>query len=193
VLKRASRRCELCGISADIKAIEVDHIEPSVHGGSDEIANLQALCYSCNASKRDRDNTDFRDISKSYQTRETACVFCNMVAARVVAENHLCIATRDLYPVSDGHTLIMPKRHVGSYFELRQPEINAITALLQGQRKALLEADRSICSFNIGVNDGPAAGQTIPHCHVHLIPRRAGDVEDPRGGVRGVIPGKQKY
>jgi ATP adenylyltransferase len=193
VLKRASFRCELCGISADIKAIEVDHIEPSNHGGTDDIENLQALCYSCNASKRDRDNTDFRDISKSYQIRENTCVFCNLADARVVAENHLCIATRDLYPVSNGHTLVMPKRHVGSYFELRQPEINAITALLEGQRKALQEADPSISSFNIGVNDGPAAGQTIPHCHVHLIPRRAGDVEDPRGGVRGVIPGKQKY
>lgn len=193
VLKRASFRCELCGISAEDKAIEVDHIEPSNHGGSDDIANLQALCYSCNASKRDRDNTDFRGIGKSYEARVSMCVFCNLAAERVVAETTLCIATRDLYPVSNGHTLIMPKRHVGSYFELRQPEINAITALLEAQRKALLEADSSISSFNIGVNDGPAAGQTIPHCHVHLIPRRAGDVEDARGGVRGVIPSKQKY
>jgi ATP adenylyltransferase len=193
VLKRASFRCELCGISAEDKAIEVDHIEPSNHGGADDISNLQALCYSCNASKRDRDNTDFRGVGKSYEARESTCVFCSLAAERVVAENHLCIATRDLYPVSDGHTLIMPRRHVGSYFELRQPEINAITALLEGQRKALLEADPSISSFNIGVNDGPAAGQTIPHCHVHLIPRRAGDVDDPRGGVRGVIPGKQQY
>jgi diadenosine tetraphosphate (Ap4A) HIT family hydrolase/5-methylcytosine-specific restriction endonuclease McrA len=193
VLKRASFRCELCGISAEDKAIEVDHIEPKNHGGTDEIENLQALCYSCNASKRDRDNTDFRDIRESYNTRDGECVFCNLAADRIVAETSLCIVTRDLYPVSSGHTLIMPRRHVGSYFELRQPEINSITALLESQRNALLEKDASISSFNIGVNDGPAAGQTIPHCHIHLIPRRVGDVEDPRGGVRGVMPHKQKY
>jgi diadenosine tetraphosphate (Ap4A) HIT family hydrolase/5-methylcytosine-specific restriction endonuclease McrA len=193
VLKRASSRCELCGTSNEEKAIEVDHIEPKNHGGTDDIDNLQALCYSCNASKRDRDNTDFRDIRQLYDARNAECLFCNLTPARIVAENSLCIVTRDLYPVSDGHTLIMPRRHVGSYFELRQPEINSITALLKIQRKALLDEDASISSFNIGVNDGPTAGQTIPHCHIHLIPRRVGDIKDPRGGVRGVIPEKQKY
>ncbi len=193
VLKRASFRCELCGVSAEDKALEVDHIEPSNHGGSDDIENLQALCYSCNASKRDRDNTDFRGLRHHYELRDQGCTFCILPPARIVADKSLAVVIRDLYPVTEGHTLIIPKRHVASYFELRQPEINAITALIGSQRQHLVDADPSILSFNIGVNDGPEAGQTIAHCHVHLIPRRRGDMEDPRGGVRGVIPEKQKY
>lgn len=89
--------------------------------------------------------------------------------------------------------MVIPKRHVADYFDLYQPELNAINQLLAKIKDELTVADASITGFNIGINSGQSAGQTIFHCHVHLIPRRDGDVEDPRGGVRGVIAAKQKY
>jgi diadenosine tetraphosphate (Ap4A) HIT family hydrolase len=116
-----------------------------------------------------------------------------MPQARIVAENELAFAVSDLYPVTEGHTLVIPKRHIGSYFALYQPELNAVNQLLQGHQEAIRQADTSVVAFNIGVNDGIEAGQTIGHCHVHLIPRRRGDMTDPRGGVRGVIPEKRIY
>lgn len=100
---------------------------------------------------------------------------------------------RDAYPVTAGHTLVIPKRHVADYFDLYQPERNAIDAMLQEQRALLLSGDNSVTGFNVGINAGTSAGQTIFHVHVHLIPRRDGDVAEPRGGVRGVIPSKQRY
>ncbi len=92
VLKRAKFRCELCGISADQKALEVDHILPRNSGGTDDLSNLQALCYSCNSMKRDRDDTDFRAISQSYEQREKACIFCEIGSDRIIASNELCYA-----------------------------------------------------------------------------------------------------
>ena len=193
VLKRAKFRCELCGISADEKALEVDHILPRNNGGSDDLSNLQALCYSHNAMKRDRDSSDFRSIRNSYNHREANCAFCQLTASRVIAENELAIAFRDLYPVTENHTLVIPKRHVADYFNLYQPECNAIQSLLDEQRTLIILNDSSVSGFNIGVNAGASAGQTVFHCHFHLIPRRQVDMADPRGGVRGVIPEKQHY
>jgi diadenosine tetraphosphate (Ap4A) HIT family hydrolase/5-methylcytosine-specific restriction endonuclease McrA len=193
ILKRAKFRCELCGISADEKALEVDHILPRNLGGSDEEHNLQALCYSCNATKRDRDNTDFRGMATAYASRSEGCAFCELPPERIVAENELALAFRDGFPVTEHHTLIIPKRHVSDYFDLFQPERNAMQALMEQQRALVLQSDPSVTAFNVGINAGADAGQTIFHCHMHLIPRRKGDVEEPRGGVRGVIPAKQKY
>lgn len=193
VLKRAKYRCELCGISARDKALEVDHIVPRNHGGSDKLSNLQALCYSCNATKRDRDDTDFRGIAEAYEVRQVGCAFCELPKDRVVEENELAVAFRDGFPVTGLHTLVIPKRHVADHFDLFQPEKNAVQALLESQRAVILELDQKVTGFNIGINSGEDAGQTIFHCHTHLIPRREGDVAEPRGGVRGVIPEKQKY
>jgi diadenosine tetraphosphate (Ap4A) HIT family hydrolase len=109
-----------------------------------------------------------------------------------VAENALALVLRDLYPVSPGHTLIIPRRHVGSFFELNGDERQAIFELLARQKVALEQEFRPD-SWNIGINDGPEAGQTVPHCHLHLIPRYRGDVEDPRGGVRWVIRKLARY
>jgi ATP adenylyltransferase len=109
------------------------------------------------------------------------------------AENTLCYAIRDGFPVTHLHTLIIPKRHVAEYFDLYQPELNAVHALLGNQRAKILAIDPTVTGFNVGINSGKDAGQTIFHVHVHLIPRRDGDVADPTGGVRGVIPKKQKY
>jgi diadenosine tetraphosphate (Ap4A) HIT family hydrolase len=193
VLKRANYRCELCGISADEKALEVDHITPKNKMGEDTINNFQALCYTCNSQKRDLDDTDFREIKHSYELRDPGCVFCTIPEGRIKFENNLSIAFHDNYPVTKGHMLIIPRRHVAEYFDLYQAEINAIHELLLKAKQELLLIDPSITGFNIGINNGKVAGQTVFHCHVHLIPRRNGDVEDPTGGVRNVIPGKGRY
>jgi ATP adenylyltransferase len=193
VLKRAKHRCELCGISASEKALEVDHILPRNSGGSDDISNLQALCYSCNAMKRDRDDTDFRQVAESYKHRESGCLFCEIEKGRVIAENELAYAIRDGFPVTDLHTLIIPKRHVHDYFGLAQPEVNATNQLIASFKKDIEGVDKAVTGFNIGMNSGQSAGQTIFHCHIHLIPRRDGDIANPRGGVRHVISGKGLY
>ena len=193
VLKRAKFRCELCGVSAENKALEVDHILPRNHQGTDDLSNLQSLCYSCNAMKRDRDDADFRGVADSYKHREEGCIFCQVDAEKTITDNELCYAVRDNYPVTPLHTLVIPKRHVADYFELYQPELNAVIALLSKLKADIIATDTTVTGFNVGVNAGASAGQTIFHCHIHLIPRRDGDVANPRGGVRGVMPGKQSY
>jgi diadenosine tetraphosphate (Ap4A) HIT family hydrolase len=193
VLKRAKHRCELCGAHEDQAALHVDHIVPRAKGGSDDLSNFQTLCVTCNTNKRDRDDTDFRDVLASYGVRDEACLFCRIDAERILAENALCYAIRDGFPVTPMHILVIPKRHVADYFDLYQPELNAIQSMLRAQREQILAADPAVTGFNVGINAGAEAGQTIFRVHVHLIPRREGDVADPRGGVRGVIPGKQRY
>jgi diadenosine tetraphosphate (Ap4A) HIT family hydrolase len=100
---------------------------------------------------------------------------------------------RDGFPVTPLHTLIIPKRHVLDYFGLHTPEVVGLNHLLLAQKDLLLIEDRTIDGFNIGMNCGETAGQSVWHCHMHLIPRRKGDVDKPRGGVRHVIPGKGFY
>ena len=121
------------------------------------------------------------------------CIFCNIEKSRIVIENGLAILFYDSFPVTEGHSLIIPKRHIADYFSLTGEELRAVHELINLQSERLMEGDKSIKGFNIGTNAGKAAGQTVMHCHIHLIPRREGDCEDPRGGVRGVIPGKMKY
>ena len=121
------------------------------------------------------------------------CVFCSLDPHQVVRQNSLALAFRDRYPVTEGHTLVIPKRHVADIFDLDGEEAAAVVALLAEERQALQACDPNIQGFNVGANAGAAAGQTVFHCHVHLIPRRNGDVPDPRGGVRHVIPGKGNY
>ena len=121
------------------------------------------------------------------------CLFCNIPQDRVIAENSIAYAITDEFPVTEGHTLVIPKNHVDEYFGLSIEELLGCDNLLKSVRRDLLLADNSIKGFNIGMNSGAVAGQTIFHCHIHLIPRRKGDVNDPRGGVRNVIPGKGLY
>ena len=193
ILKKAKFRCQLCGVPADQKALEVDHIKPRNFGGDDSQNNLQALCYSCNAMKRDRDDTDFRSVKSSYDDRMDGCIFCEVSDDKIIMQNELAYVILDTYPVTAQHSLIIPKRHVEDYFSLYQPELNAIQQLLEERRKTIIQNDNTVTGFNIGNNIGEDAGQTIMHCHTHLIPRRKGDVEEPRGGVRGVIADKQNY
>jgi ATP adenylyltransferase len=193
ILKAAQFRCELCGVPADEKALEVDHIVPRNNGGSDDITNLQALCYSCNSMKRDRDSTDFRKVRESYSIRETNCLFCEIPSQRVVSSNELAYTVEDAYAVTPMHALVIPKRHVATYFDLGRPEINACNLLLEEIRTRVTKSDPAVAGFNIGMNCGEVAGQSIFHCHIHVIPRRHGDVDNPRGGVRHLIPGKGNY
>lgn len=193
VLKRARFRCELCGISASEKALEVDHIIPRSYGGQDDISNFQSLCYTCNSTKSNKDDADLRGICDSYKHREKDCLFCGIHKDRIIEENELAYVIRDGFPVTDYHSLIIPKRHVPTYFELGQAEINSINQLLLSAKQSIESVDPKVTGFNIGINSGESAGQTVFHCHVHLIPRRLGDVKEPRGGVRGVIPDKQTY
>ena len=123
----------------------------------------------------------------------TDCIFCSIDQSRVIANNDLAYAIHDGFPVTEGHTLVIPVRHVEDYFGLTQEELLACDQLLRMLKAQIQEQDSSVVGFNIGMNAGEAAGQTIFHCHTHLIPRRVGDVEQPRGGVRHLIPGKGSY
>ena len=121
------------------------------------------------------------------------CLFCNSKISGVVHENDLAYASYDTYPVSEFHCLIIPKRHVIDYFELTDEELVACNDLIKVIKEEVLFKDKNVKAFNIGTNIGKIAGQSIMHCHIHLIPRREGDVENPQGGVRSVIPQKQHY
>jgi ATP adenylyltransferase len=121
------------------------------------------------------------------------CLFCNTDPDRVIASNELAYVIKDGFPVTEGHALVIPKRHAKDYFGLTEEEVTSCTDLLHLVREQLLAQDHSITGFNIGMNAGESAGQTIFHCHIHLIPRRNGDVEEPRGGIRHTIPGKGSY
>jgi diadenosine tetraphosphate (Ap4A) HIT family hydrolase len=122
----------------------------------------------------------------------TPCPFCTLANERIVASNELAVVIRDGFPVSPGHTLVVPKRHVASWFDVTPEEQLAIMSLL-AQAKQHLDAEHAPAGYNIGINDGPAAGQTVRHLHLHLIPRYDGDTEDPRGGVRWVFPHRAAY
>lgn len=124
---------------------------------------------------------------------EKECIFCNLNPNReIIAQNDLALAFFDVFPVNPGHALIIPKRHVADYFDLTEDEVAAMQALLR-EVKAIVEKRFNPDGYNIGVNVNAAAGQSVFHVHMHLIPRYKGDVENPKGGVRGVIPSKQKY
>ena len=143
--------------------------------------------------KRDRDDTDFRAIRESYKVRASGCLFCEISEKRIILENELAYAVHDGFPVTPLHSLVIPKRHVVDYFGLSRPEVNACDSLIKTMRGQIQELDGTVSAFNIGMNAGEDAGQSVFHCHIHLIPRRSGDVDRPRGGVRNTIPGKGNY
>ena len=124
---------------------------------------------------------------------DPSCLFCAIPRERVIAENELAYAIRDGFPVTPLHTLVIPKRHVEDFFGVTDKELLACRRLLLDLQNAIQAEDPSVTGFNIGMNAGADAGQTVFHCHIHLIPRRTGDVENPRGGVRHLIPGKGYY
>ena len=121
------------------------------------------------------------------------CLFCNSKSSGIVHENELAYASYDTYPVSTFHCLIIPKRHIKDYFDLTNDELVACNNLIKIVKNEIIEKDNTVEAFNIGTNVGKISGQSIMHCHIHVIPRRKGDVENPQGGVRAVIPKNQHY
>ena len=121
------------------------------------------------------------------------CIFCSVKKHEIIYENDYAFVSYDSYPVSKFHSLIIPKRHIKNFFDLNEKELNACNELIKKIKLKIENDDNLVEGFNLGTNAGSVAGQTIMHCHIHLIPRRKGDVENPQGGVRGVIPLKQHY
>ena len=121
------------------------------------------------------------------------CLFCNIHSEGIELENKLAYASYDSYPVSKFHCLIIPKRHIKNYFELTKNELVACDQLIKIIKNEILKNDHKVKGFNLGTNIGKVSGQSIMHCHIHLIPRRENDVQNPQGGVRSVIPLKQHY
>ena len=192
VKERAKFRCELCGISGSEKRLDVDHIVPVNKGGKTVIENLQALCRTCNSQKRDTSSIDYRLWSGMYEQRDNNCPFCISENTSKIS-NTLAMSLKDKFPVTNLHYLILPRRHVSSFFELGSSEYKACMNLLNQLKDEIKKKDSTVTGFNIGINDSTDAGQTIPHCHIHLIPRRKGDIENPVGGVRNIISGKGDY
>ena len=122
-----------------------------------------------------------------------SCIFCAISEDRIITRNNWAYAIRDGFPVTTLHTLVIPKRHAVDYFDLTKEELLACDELMKKIKHDIQTEDASVDGFNIGMNAGLSAGQTVFHCHIHLIPRRTGDVDNPRGGVRHTIPGKGFY
>jgi ATP adenylyltransferase len=193
VLARSGGRCALCGATKKERPLDVDHIVPRSRGGKNTIENLQVLCSKCNRSKRDKDATDFRDDLPGDEP-DPDCPFCDGERASGAVEvNGSAYATPDEYPVTRGHLLVIPRRHTDDFFTMTARERADAEDLLRLLRNKIALADASVVGFNIGLNCGAAAGQTVMHAHYHLIPRREGDTQNPRGGVRGVIPHRMSY
>jgi diadenosine tetraphosphate (Ap4A) HIT family hydrolase len=125
-------------------------------------------------------------------TASAACPFCPVKDREVIASHALAVAVTDSFPLTKGHSLIVPRRHVASFFELTPDERFAMLGLLD-EAKAALDRQYAPDGYNVGINDGTAAGQTVMHVHVHLIPRYRGDADDPRGGVRWIFPRRAEY
>ena len=124
---------------------------------------------------------------------KNSCIFCDIDAFDVQAENNYAYVINDAFPITEMHALIIPKRHVKTYFDLNADELGACHDLLNSMRSGILDEDSSVEGFNIGMNNGTVAGQTVDHCHIHLIPRREGDVINATGGVRNLIPDMGDY
>lgn len=136
-------------------------------------------------------------VGRRSPTRADAprCPFCDAVThgTDVIASNVSAFVLLDGYPVTEGHALVLPRRHVSDVFDLSKTELADVWALIAAARAEMLATDSTITGFNVGLNAGVDAGQTVEHAHVHVIPRRTGDTPNPRGGVRGVVPSRMAY
>lgn len=165
--------------------------------GSLALARIYKAPCKLNSNRRVHENIchDFAYVKNIVETQSPppmSCVFCTLPAERIVFSNPFGLVIRDAFPISIGHTLIIPRRHVGSFFDIDASERDALFALLE-EAKRRLDKEFKPDGYNIGINDGPSAGQTIAHLHIHLIPRYQGDREDSRGGVRWIMPEKADY
>lgn len=145
-------------------------------------------------NKQNRMTVSIKKLPADIQTEcDGRCRFCNYTGKPILNENEYAFTIEDAYPVSLYHSLIIPKRHFSDFFMISELELSAVYNLLTDRKNYINKVDPDVTGYNIGINAGVSAGQTVSHCHIHLIPRRNGDVEDPKGGVRGVIPNKKNY
>jgi hypothetical protein len=156
---RASTRQIAAAFLALERALQIDHILPRKHGGKDLIENLQALCWLCNANKGDRDATDFRVVRENRDARQEGCPFCALPPERLVSQNSLAVAFYDRFPVTPLHTLVIPRRHAITWFDLYEPERRSIGLLLDTARAVVLQRDPSVTGFNIGMNSERMQGR----------------------------------
>jgi diadenosine tetraphosphate (Ap4A) HIT family hydrolase len=192
VLKASGGRCALCGITKKDSPLDVDHIIPRNRGGTNDLSNLQILCSKCNRSKRDKDDTDFRN--DHHHDKEEGCIFCpDQIVGKTIADNGPVVAIEDRFPVTAGHLLVIPKRHTPDYFTMTSHERQCAEELLRYFKNKIIMKDEAITGFNVGSNCGESAGQTIMHAHIHLIPRRKGDIENHKRWARNVIADKSFY
>lgn len=141
------------------------------------------------------DQPDFKARGEADPDFREGCLFCELPPDRfeVIDENELCMTLKDSYPVTEGHCLIIPRRHAENWFDMNAAEVTAANELMHRSRERIKAADPSVTGFNFGTNAGKSAGQSVFHAHVHFIPRRDGDQQDPQGGVRKIFPEKAKY
>lgn len=141
------------------------------------------------------EQTDIKAGGETAAGYQAGCLFCELPADRfeVLDQNELCLTLSDNFPVTPGHCLIVPRRHAVTYFDMNPEEVTAANRLLHRSRERLQAADATISGFNLGTNAGKSAGQSVFHAHIHLIPRRDGDQQDPQGGVRKIFPDRAKY
>ncbi len=188
--------CTLCGSRPGKEReveLDIDHIVPASKGGTDEESNLQVLCAQCNRAKGNHLVISSVEVHASHLNKSPNCIFCNLPKERIKFEDDYILVIEDGFPVSPGHTLIIPVRHIATAIELNDIEALLIIKKSKEFCESLSKEDPSIKGFNLGFNVGRVSGQTIDHCHFHIIPRRVGDVEDPTGGIRNVIFGKGRY
>ena len=171
VLKNAKFRCLLCGISAGERALEVDHITPRSQGGTDDISNLQALCFSCNAMKKDTDDTDFRNVEEEYETRKAGCPQCFPHSGLVRKEEELAYSTH-VAVAGQENVLIVPKRHIGNYFGLYQPELNTIQRILYATQAESQQSDESIIGFEVSFEAGVSSAKPAEHAYLKVRIKR---------------------
>ncbi len=170
VLAKSGGICVACGASARQRALEVDHIVPVNRGGTSDISNLQALCYRCNAQKKDRDKTDFIMVLNRLKYRNPKCSMCMSVGH--VIDNHMAFAVRDDKPVTDLHSLVLPRRHVGNFFDLIPAEKTLCLDLVDSVKTQIQESDGTVTGFNVKFDAGRTAGPMTEHCQIHVIPQR---------------------
>ncbi len=192
VFNESGGRCAKCGITKRDRPLDVDHIKPRSKKGKTVYENLQILCSKCNREKGNKEEIDYRKDLPS--DSDPSCLFCSAdIRDRKIEEYESVFAVKDNFPVSQGHLLVIPFRHSPDFFSMTSREKMEAADLIRILQKKISQDDPSVTGFNLGVNCGISAGQTIMHAHIHLIPRRDGDTPDPRGGVRGVIPEKMAY
>ena len=172
VLAKSKGVCVACGVSSLERALEIDHIVPVSMGGTNELSNFQALCYKCNAQKKNRDDTDFVMVLNRLKYRNPKCPFCT--SKDPVFDNRMAFALRNVKPTTHLHSLVLPRRHTGNFFDLIPAEKSLCLTLIDSVKSDIQERDSTVTGFTVRFETGQMAGNTAEHCQIHVIPNRRG-------------------